>query len=171
LDEDRNAATLSAWSAWLGCHARALRAIEAQLKLAGLPPLGWYDVLLELDRAGGRLRIGELAERLVVEPYNMTRLLDRLETAGLLRRERAKGDRRGAFAVLSLSGAAIRQSMWPTYRRAILEVIGTRLTNKDSEALATIMTKLERKLGSPSRLNDDDVQPEVERRRRMGKPA
>ena len=92
---------LRAWSHFLGAHALALRAVEARLKAAGQPPLAWYDVLLELDRAGGRLRIGELGERLVVAPYNMTRLVDRLEKEKLLKRARVEGDGRGASVELT----------------------------------------------------------------------
>jgi DNA-binding MarR family transcriptional regulator len=130
-----------AWSHFLGAQALAVRKIEEMLKAAGQPPFGWYDLLLELERAGGRLRIGELAERLVVEPYNMTRLLDRLEGAGLLRRERAPGDRRGAFAVITAEGTALRRRAWPHYQRAILDALAP-LSEADAEALVRIMKKV-----------------------------
>jgi DNA-binding MarR family transcriptional regulator len=134
-------AALKAWSGFLAAHALALRGIEERLKAAGSPPLDWYDVLLELDRAGGRLRIGDLAARVVIAPYNMTRLLDRLEKEGLLCRERAVEDRRGAFAVLTEKGRALRRSAWPAYERAIREVMAP-LTEAEAESLARLMAKL-----------------------------
>jgi len=133
---------IRAWSHFLGAHALALRAIEQKLKLAGQPPFAWYDVLLELARAGGRLRIGELGTRLVVEPYNVTRLLDRLEDEGLLKRERAPGDRRGAFAVITQKGTAIRKEMWTHYRRAIESVLGEALTVREAEAMTAALKKV-----------------------------
>ena len=133
---------LRAWSRLLGAHALAVRAVEDRLKSAGLPPLGWYDVLLELDRAGGRLRIGELAQSVVIEPYNMTRLLDRLEAEKLLTRERVVGDRRGAFAVLTEQGAELRRRMWPHYRRAILNVFAAPLSEREADAMAKSLTKV-----------------------------
>ena len=75
------------------------------------------------------------------EPYNMTRLLDRLERAGLLRRERAPGDRRGAMAVLTDAGRTTRRRMWPLYERAILEVFSP-LSDRDAESLIGIMKKV-----------------------------
>jgi DNA-binding MarR family transcriptional regulator len=131
-----------AWSHFLGAHALAIRAVEARLKAAGLPPLGWYDVLLELERAGGTLRIGELGDKLVIEPYNMTRLVDRLLKQGLLTRERAEDDRRGALVTLTAAGAALRRQMWPPYRRAIDEAFGAALDEADSEALVHAMKKV-----------------------------
>lgn len=131
-----------AWSHFLGAHALALRAIEEKLKAAGQPPFAWYDILLELDRAGGRLRIGELGERLVVEPYNVTRLLDRLEKEGLLKREKTPADGRGAFAVLTNKGASLRKQMWTHYSRAISEVFGAALSEREAEALTQSMKKV-----------------------------
>ena len=142
MAEKEGEPVIRAWSHFLGAHALALRVIEEKLKAAGQPPFAWYDVLLELDRAGGRLRIGELGERLVVEPYNVTRLLDRLESEGLLKRERAPGDGRGAFAALSEKGAVLRRKMWTHYRRAILEVFGGSLSNRDAEAVTTALKKV-----------------------------
>jgi DNA-binding MarR family transcriptional regulator len=141
VEQERDPAFRS-WSHLLGAHALAVRAIEERLTAAGQPPLSWYDVLLELARAGGRLRVGELGERLVVEPHNITRLLDRLEAAGLLKRQRAPKDRRGVFAVLTEKGAALRKQMWLHYRSAILEVLGSAVSKHEAETLTTTLKKI-----------------------------
>lgn len=133
---------LRAWSHFLGAHALAMRAVEQRLKTAGQPPFGWYDVLLELDRAGGRLRVGELGQRLVVEPYNMTRLVDRLEKEKLLRREPAEGDARGAVVSITDKGRELRRSMWPHYRKAIREVFAEVISDTDAEAMVRAMKKV-----------------------------
>jgi DNA-binding MarR family transcriptional regulator len=135
-------AAVKAWSLLLGVHARTLRDIEARLKAAGLPPLGWYDVLWELERAGGELRLGELAERLVVEPYNATRIVDRLKSEGLLRRQKAEDDKRGTRAVLTDKGRALRRRMWPPYRQAILDLFAAPLSDDDAASLLAAMAKL-----------------------------
>jgi DNA-binding MarR family transcriptional regulator len=147
VEQDRDAA-IRAWSHLLGTHALALRAIEERLAAAGQPPLAWYDALLELARAGGKLRIGELGGRLVVEPHNVTRLLDRLEQEGLLKRQRAREDRRGVFAVLTEKGAALRDRMWVSYRSAILEVLGAAVSRRDAETLTATLKKIIRHLES-----------------------
>ena len=141
VEHERDPA-IRAWSHLLGAHALTLRAVEERLNAAGQPPLAWYDVLLELTRAGGRLRIGELGERLVVEPHNVTRLLDRLEAEGLLKRQRVREDRRGVVVVLTEKGAALRKQMWVPYRSAILEVFGTALSTRDAEALTGTLKKV-----------------------------
>jgi DNA-binding MarR family transcriptional regulator len=160
-----------AWSHFLGAHALTLRAIEGRLAVVGQPPVGWYDVLLELDRAGGRLRIGELGERLVIEPYNMTRLLDRLQTEKLLRREKAQGDRRGAFACLTDKGAELRRRMWPHYRRAIREVFADALSESESEAMVRSLKKVIAHLRAKTENSELDVKRHIERGRRMGERA
>lgn len=142
MTRDGSEAGARAWSHFLGAHALALRAVEGRLRAAGQPPFAWYDVLLELERAGGRLRLGELAEKLVVEPYNVTRLLDRLERTGLLRRERTSGDGRGAFAVITGKGEKLRKEMWTHYRRAIEEIFGEALSAREADALTRSLKKV-----------------------------
>jgi DNA-binding MarR family transcriptional regulator len=111
---------LAAWRAFLNAHAGVVRLIEADLAEAGLPPLGWYDVLWALYRAdGGRLRMRDLANEVVLSRTGMTRLVDRIERAGLLRREPVPGDARGAYAVLSDAGVETLRQMWPVYSRGI----------------------------------------------------
>lgn len=137
---------IAAWSELLSTHALALGTIEATLKAAGQPPLAWYDVLLELERAGGDLRIGDLAERLVIERYNMTRLLDRMAAEGLVERVPDARDRRSARAVLSPSGRTQRAAMWPHYRSAIAAAFADALSAEDAAALTAILRKVKARL-------------------------
>jgi DNA-binding MarR family transcriptional regulator len=117
--------TLGAWRAFLNAHALATKRINRDLAEAGLPDLTWYDVLWTLHRADGRrLRIRELADAVVLSSTGMTRFVDRLEAAGLVRREAVPGDRRGAYAVITKEGSALLRRMWPIYARGISAYFG-----------------------------------------------
>ncbi|MGH3145452.1 MAG: MarR family winged helix-turn-helix transcriptional regulator, partial [Rubrobacter sp.] len=135
--EGLDGAREEAWRAFITAHAVAIEGIERGLADAGLPPLGWYDVLLELSVAPGRrLRMHELASAVVLSRSGLTRLVDRLEVAGLLRREPTPEDRRGSFAVLTQEGARMRRRMWPVYARGIAEHFGGHLGDDEVEVLA-----------------------------------
>src|ERR1700751_3913382 len=72
-----------AWARLIKAQRTALGSVEGALKAAGLPPLAWYDALLELERAGAPgLRPFELERAMLLEQYNLSRLLDRMERAG-----------------------------------------------------------------------------------------
>jgi DNA-binding MarR family transcriptional regulator len=114
-------AQLGAWRSMLRAQALLLEQVEQDLREAGLPPLSWYDVLTELDKAGGRLRIHELADAVILSRSGLSRLLDRLEAAGLLRREPCKDDRRGAYAAITPAGGEMLERMWPVYERRLVE--------------------------------------------------
>lgn len=122
----------STWALFLTAHAVLVEKIEERFSAAGLPPFGWYDVLWGLERAEGqRLRMHELAEKTVISRSNLTRLIDRLEAAGLVVRERAPEDRRGAFAVLTTQGRAMRRKMWPVYSAAIKELFEDHISEQE----------------------------------------
>lgn len=113
-------AELATWRTFLAAHARVVGDIEAALREEELPPLSWYDVLWPLYRAPDRrLRIKELAEEVVLSRTGLVRLVDRIEKAGLLRREPVPGDGRGSFAVLTEQGEEMLRRMWPAYARTI----------------------------------------------------
>jgi DNA-binding MarR family transcriptional regulator len=119
IDESR----LASWRALLNAHARVIQRIEGDLQAEELPPLGWYDVLWALYRAPERrLRISELADHVVLSRTGMVRLVDRIEAAGLVRREPVPEDRRGAYAVLTDEGVDMLRKMWPIYARGIEEL-------------------------------------------------
>src|SRR3954470_4689100 len=114
--------TLSAWRAFLTAHARVTRAIGRDLAAAGLPDLGWYDLLWTLYRAPERrLRVNELAREVVLSPTAMSRFVDRAERAGVVRREADPQDRRALQVALTDEGVALLRKMWPVYERGIEE--------------------------------------------------
>jgi DNA-binding MarR family transcriptional regulator len=111
---------LATWSAFLNAHAVLIQRIEQDLKEQGLPPLSWYDVLWPLQRAEDRrLRMNELVDEVVLSRTGLVRLVDRIEAAGLLRREPVPEDGRGSYAVITREGTATLRRMWPVYRRHI----------------------------------------------------
>lgn len=102
--------------------------IEHRLKAAGLPPLAWYDVLIELERGpADGLRPRDLQERLLLAQYNLSRLIDRLVHEELVVRRPCPEDGRGQLVRITPGGRRLRQRMWATYGPAIDELIGQRL--------------------------------------------
>jgi DNA-binding MarR family transcriptional regulator len=133
----------TAWSLFLTANAVLVEEIERRLAAAGLPTLDWYDALWALERAEGqRLRMHEFAYWMVTSRSNITRLIDRLETAGLVRRERTDEDRRGAYAVLSPEGRRMRKRMWLVYEKAIGELFEQHLSATELRHTEVAMHKL-----------------------------
>jgi DNA-binding MarR family transcriptional regulator len=128
---------LSAWRGVLNAHASVVAQIEKGLADAGLPPLAWYDVLWALRRARGRrARMAELADSLTLSRGGLTKLADRLETAGLLRREPAEDDGRGVYATLTTAGKEMLRRMWPVYARVLRETFVGALSADEAAVIA-----------------------------------
>ena len=129
--------------AWCGVSQAVLDRIEADLRCAGMPPLAWYDALLELDRAGScGLRPFELQRAMLLAQYNTSRLVERLTHAGYVQRGRCPQDGRGQTLALTEAGREILAQMWPHYRAAIARHFAARLDPQETEALAAILEKL-----------------------------
>jgi len=123
-----------------------LAAIEQDLKAAGLAPLGWYDVLLELVHAEeGKLRPYEIEERALLAQPNLSRLLDRMEKDDLVQRETFADDGRGRWVVVTDAGRAMQSRMWNVYGAAIQRHVGTKLGEERAEQLADLLALLSRK--------------------------
>jgi DNA-binding MarR family transcriptional regulator len=136
-------AVLRAWTRLVKAARVVLGAIEADLKAAGFPPLGWYDVLLELSRAEvDGLRPFVLEERLLLAQYNLSRVLDRLAEAGYVERRPHPEDRRGQIVRITPSGRRLVKRMWPVYRAAVARHIGAKLSEGDARELAALLERL-----------------------------
>jgi DNA-binding MarR family transcriptional regulator len=128
---------LSAWRALLDAHVSLIAAVEDELAANVLPPLTWYDVLWAVRSAPGRrIRMAELASRVTISRGGLTKLADRLETAGLIRREAAEEDGRGFYAVLTDAGEDTLRRMWPVYARVIGATFVPALTATDASTIA-----------------------------------
>jgi DNA-binding MarR family transcriptional regulator len=135
-------AVVRAWARLIRAQQAVLAAVEAELKAAGFPPLGWYDVLLELTRKDAALRPFALEQELLLAQYNLSRLLDRLEKAGYIERRPCPDDGRGQVVAITAAGRALVKRMWPTYRAAIARHVGSKLSEDEAARLAALLGKL-----------------------------
>jgi DNA-binding MarR family transcriptional regulator len=127
---------LATWKAFINAHDRITRQINADLAERGLPDLTWYDALWALRTGeGGRRRMGELGEAVVLSRTAIVRLVDRLEAAGLARREPVPEDRRGAYVVITPDGKATLRRMWPVYSAGIERLFAAHATKSMGAAL------------------------------------
>jgi DNA-binding MarR family transcriptional regulator len=142
-------AQLAAWRALLAAHATVVTRVEQALAAADLPPLAWYDVLWAVrESPQRRARLGELAAKLTISRGGMTKLVDRLEQAGLLRREPTPDDRRGSYAVLTAAGEMTLKRMWPTYAGVLAEVVGP-LRASEANTLRRLLREIEARGTAP----------------------
>jgi DNA-binding MarR family transcriptional regulator len=122
----------------LNAHASVVAAVEEALAAAGLPQLAWYDVLWAVRRAPGReARMADLADGLTLSRGGVTKLVDRLESAGLLRRRRAEDDGRGFYAVLTGKGEEMLRRMWAVYSRVLRETLVESLGDQQARTIAS----------------------------------
>jgi DNA-binding MarR family transcriptional regulator len=127
---------LATWKAFINAHDRITRQINADLAAHDLPDLTWYDALWALRTGdGGRRRMGELGEAVVLSRTAIVRLVDRLEAAGVARREPVPEDRRGAYVAITPAGKALLRRMWPVYSAGIERLFATHATKGMRAAL------------------------------------
>src|SRR5689334_16202596 len=120
-----------AWTRLIRAGESVRAAIERELKAAGVAPLAWYDVLLELVRSPqGRLRPLEIEQKTLLAQYNLSRLLDRLERQGLVAREPHGDDARGQWIAITAKGRTLQARTWKVYARAIETHVGEKLDDR-----------------------------------------
>ena len=136
---------VAAWRAVLLTQHRVVRAIEQELERAGLIPLTWYDVLLELKAVPGQcLRMQELAERVVLSRSRVSRLVDDLEDEGLVVRHPDARDARATQTCLTDKGRRALRRTAPTYLAGIDRYFNGHLTDRERVAVARALDKVVR---------------------------
>ncbi|MCK7610755.1 MarR family winged helix-turn-helix transcriptional regulator [Roseibium sediminicola] len=134
---------IDAWARLQRASGKVLACVESRLKADGFPPLAWYDILLELRRADGKaLRPVDIEKRILLAQYNVSRLIDRLVTAGYVDKRRSPEDGRGVVICLLPEGEQLLKSMWPCYREAVEAEFAADLDKEDLEALWRILGKV-----------------------------
>ncbi|MFA9446829.1 MarR family winged helix-turn-helix transcriptional regulator [Egicoccus sp. AB-alg6-2] len=134
---------LAAWRAFLEAHARVTDVLGRELREQVQLPLAWYDVLVHLQEADGhRLRMQELAEAVLLSKSGLTRLVDRMESEGLVQRAACPDDRRGTFAELTPQGLQMLRSTAPTHLRGVDEHFTSLLEDDEVEVLIRALDRI-----------------------------
>ena len=131
-----------AWRLFLEAHASLTRILERELMDERQLPLTWYDVLVQLEEAGGSLRMHELADRLLLSRSATTRFVERIEKQGLVERRACPEDRRGTHVVLTDGGKDVLRNAAPIHLSGVEEHFSGRLTAADTRALIRALGKL-----------------------------
>jgi DNA-binding MarR family transcriptional regulator len=135
---------LDAWRSFLRAHAKVTRVLDAELAAECDLPLGSYEVLLHLNEAPDRrLRMTDLADRVVLSRSGLTRLVDRLQREGLVERHPDPGDARGLFTVMTDKGRAALRDAAVVHLAGISELVVAKLTDAELAELQRLMTKLD----------------------------
>ncbi len=133
---------LRAWRLFFESALALLDVLDAELEQAVGIPQRWYDVLVHLEESPQGLPMNELAERILYSKSGFTRVVDRMEEAGLVRRARPENDRRTILIVLTDSGTEMLERARRHHRDGIQRHFSQHLTNPDIKALTSALEKI-----------------------------
>lgn len=134
---------MRAWRSFLEAHARVTTLLEDDLVRAKGLPLAWYDVLVQLEEAEGhRLRMTELARRVLISKSGLTRLVDRMAAAGLVTRSPDVRDRRGRWVELSPAGWERLRDAAPLHLRGVRQYFSGELDEDSAAVLAGVLGRV-----------------------------
>ena len=122
---------LMVWQRLMVTHAEVIRRLEADLLSQHELSLTWFDVMSVLERAPEhRIHMHKIADAVLVTRSGLTRLVDRVEEAGLVKRERIAGDRRGVSVVLTLAGREKFKQAFEGHKATVEQTFATRMSPK-----------------------------------------
>jgi DNA-binding MarR family transcriptional regulator len=133
---------LRAWRLYFESALALTDVLDAELERDAGIPLRWYDTLVHLEEAPEGLRMNELAERILYSKSGFTRVVDRMEEAGLVRRVRPESDRRSILVMLTATGRATMERARRHHRHAIDQHFARHLSDADIKALTRALDKL-----------------------------
>ena len=131
-----------AWRLFMESAGSLIALIDSAVQQAAQLSIHEFDVLLNLDDAGGRLRMGELAAAITFSKSGLTRLVDRLATAGLVERAAVPEDRRATEVVLTSAGSARLRLARAADKRVVYDKWVSVLGESEGRALAKGLGKV-----------------------------
>jgi DNA-binding MarR family transcriptional regulator len=135
---------LGVWRAYLRTHGEMVRRLERDLLAEANMSLGWYDVLLQLAEAPDhRLRMADLADRVLLSRSGLTRLVDRLAAEGLVTRAPYPGDARGLYTVLTEAGLRRLRQAAPIHLAGIQRYWMSRFSDDEQRRLGELFARLD----------------------------
>ena len=131
-----------AWEGFLHSQARLMHRLGRELDDAGEIPLNTYDILVQLAENGGRLRLRDLVDRVVLSQPGLSRKVARLEGDGLLERLPDPNDGRGVLVRITRSGRAALRSAALVHIAGVEREFTTRISDDEAAVLARVFTRL-----------------------------
>jgi len=133
---------LEAWDSFLQAHATLMRRLQVDLAGATGLALADFDVLAQLARAGGELRMTDLAARALISQSGMTRRVARLVEERLVRRANADADGRGVVVALTDAGIARLTETAPVHLRGVSDLFLAQLDDQELVVLKKALDKV-----------------------------
>ncbi|HEV3380549.1 MAG TPA: MarR family transcriptional regulator [Trebonia sp.] len=134
---------LRAWTDFVLSYNQLMAVLEREMQDGAGITLSQYDVLLRLGQApGGRLKMSELAGAILYSTGGLTRLIERMSRAGLVRREPSLADRRVIYAVVTDEGMACLRTASAVHLDGVRRHFGAVLTDDEATAMAAFLGRL-----------------------------
>jgi DNA-binding MarR family transcriptional regulator len=133
---------LHAWRLFFESALATIDVLDAELERAVGIPQRWYDVLVHLEESPQGIPMNELAEQILYSKSGFTRVVDRMEEAGLVRRARPENDRRTILIVLTDEGTEMLKRARRHHRDGIQRHFSAHLTDADVKALTRALEKV-----------------------------
>lgn len=132
-----------AWRSFLTAQSWTTKELDSRLRKANQISLDVYEVLLTLEEATDhRLRMSDLAETILFSRSGLTRMIDRLEEQGYVRRDPCPDDRRGWFAVATDAGMKVRHRACDIVQTALKECWEESLSEEEAKTLIRLMDRV-----------------------------
>ncbi|KZK97967.1 Transcriptional activatory protein BadR [Pseudovibrio sp. Ad5] len=131
------------WFHLMRAHRYLYPRFERSLRTHGIDNPVWYEILLEVERAGEQgAKASDLQDHLHMAQFSMSRHIARMEKKGLIERRPDKEDGRAQLIFLTPQAAHAHEEIWPHYFKIIQQEVGERLTKKEAFELFKLLTKL-----------------------------
>ena len=134
---------MPAWLALLRTHARLWDVLEGQIRRDHGLTIARYDVLTHVEMAGGKVGLGELASSIALSASGLSKLLDRMERSGLVRREPDPRDARSTFATITPLGRELVKKARQSHHKLLQQMFGDALDDTDVADLTRIMERID----------------------------
>jgi DNA-binding MarR family transcriptional regulator len=133
---------LRAWRLYLESALALMDVLDTEMARDSGLPVRWYDVLIHLEDAPDGVRMNEIAGRILYSKSGLTRVIDGMEQAGLVRRVRPEHDRRSIFVLLTEEGRETMERARRRHRHWVEQNFSRHLADNDIRALIRALEKL-----------------------------
>ena len=133
---------LRAWRLFFESALALVDVLDTELEQEVGIPLRWYDVLVQLEETPEGIPMNALADRILYSKSGFTRVVDRMEEAGLVRRVRPEHDRRSILVLLTEKGDETKEEARRHHRDGIARHFSDHLSEADVRALIRALHKI-----------------------------